>query len=109
MRKHYNRLGTFIAFIASAVVFLLALQQIFSMNSELIGSTDAWLLGIFSLLSVIFSFVMFFTKTVSAMVINILCILVAGVLAMFCGIYWILVGMIVSLIGCIIYRANRPN
>ena len=109
MKKHYNRLGIFIALIASAVSFILALQQIFSMSSELMGSTDAWLIGIFSLLSVIFSFAMFFTKTVSAMILNILCILVVGFLAMFCGQYWILVGMIVSLIGCIIYRASRPN
>jgi hypothetical protein len=109
MRKHYNRLGTFIAFIASALGFLLALQQVFSMDSELMGPTDAWLLGIFSLSSVIFSFAMFFTKTVSAMVVNILCILVAGFIAMICGIYWILIAMIVSLIGCIIYRASRPN
>lgn len=104
-----SKMGTTITLLFSAVAFILALFDIFSKNSVIQHSGYAWFLGLFTLLVVIFSVSMYSAKKGSPLVINILCSIIAGILAIIAGTYWILICMVISLIGCIMYKAAKAR
>ena len=104
-----SKMGTSIALIFGIVGFILALYYIFSVNSVVHHTGSAWFVGLFTLLAVIFSASMYGAKSSPSFILNLICIVVAGIIAICIGLWWILVCMVISLIGCIIYKAGKSN
>ncbi len=104
-----SKMGTSIALIFGIVGFILALYYIFSVNSGVTHSGGAWFVGLFTLLTIIFSASMYSAKNTTPFVLNLICIIIAGIIAIVMGLWWILVCMVISLIGCIIYKASKNN
>lgn len=97
--------GAGIALIFAIIGFILALYDIFSANSGVCYSSGAWFVGLFTLLAVIFSAFMFSSNNTSLPVLTIICVIIAGIIAIYLSLYWLLACMIISLIGCIIQMA----
>jgi hypothetical protein len=105
--KRRNKTGIIITLIFSSSAFILTLYAIFSVNSFAYHTTGGWLTAIFSLGSVLISLLMFKAKTGSATAVNVLLIILAGIMSFVTGLYWIFICLIISLIGCIVYKAGK--
>ncbi|MSP53052.1 MAG: hypothetical protein EXR81_02215 [Gammaproteobacteria bacterium] len=105
--KRRNTTGIIITLIFSMIAFLLALYAIFSPSSFAYHANDAWLIAIFSLGSILISLRMFKAKTGTVTAMNVLLIILAGIMALLMSLYWILICLIISLIGCIVYKAGK--
>ena len=107
--KSRSKLGTTIALLFSTIAFILALYDIFSNNSPIEHSACAWFIALFTLLAVIFSVSMYSAKKGASLVLTLLCSIIAGVLAIIVGTYWILICIVLTLIGCIMYKAAKAR
>jgi hypothetical protein len=101
-----SKMGISIALIFTIIAFILSVYDIFSSESGVTYSTGAWFTGFFTLIAVIFSISMYTAKSITPGVLNMLCIIIAGILTIFLGLYWILICLLVSLIGCIMHKAS---
>lgn len=97
--------GAGIALIFVIIGFILALYDIFSVNSGVAYSSGSWFVGLFTLLSVIFSAFMFSSNNTSLPVLTIICVIIAGIIGIYLSLYWLLACMVIGLIGCIIQMA----
>ena len=104
--ENRGKLGISLALILGIIGFILSLYYIFSTSSNVMHTGGAWFIGVFTLLTVIFSVSMYSAKNSTPVILNILCIIIAGIIAIVIGLWWILICMIISLIGCIIYKAK---
>jgi|GEM_PF-3317866 len=104
--ENRSKLGASIALILGIVGFILSLYYIFSAHSGVMHSGGAWFLGLFTLLTIIFSASLYSAKSAIPLMLNVICIIIAGIIAIVLGLWWILICMIISLIGCIIYKAK---
>lgn len=105
--KRRNKLGLIISLVFNLLAFALACYDIFSHNSGVTHATGAWFTGLLTLLAVVFTFGMLSAKSVTPGVLNILCIITAGIFTIFLGMYWILICLLISLIGCVMHKASR--
>jgi hypothetical protein len=97
--------GAGIALIFAIIGFILALYDIFSASSGIAYSSGAWFVGLFSLLAVVFSAFMFSSDNASLPVLTIISVIIAGVISIYLGLYYLLACMVLGLIGCIIQMA----
>jgi len=97
-----NQIGAGLALIFSIIGFIIALYDIFSIHSGVQGHAGAWWVGLFTLLSLIFSGAMFTTQHPSIPILAIICVIIAGLIAIYLASWWLLICMIIALIGCII-------
>ena len=102
-----NKTGIIITLTFSTIAFALALYAIFSPSSFTYHANGAWLTAIFSLGSMLISLRMFKAKTGTVTAMNVLLIILAGIMSLVMGLYWILMCLIISLIGCIVYKAGK--
>lgn len=107
--ENRNKLGTTIALVFSIVAFILTLHDLFSSQSPIQHSSFAWFIGFFTLLTIIFSVSLYSAKTGTPLVINVLSCIVAGILTIIVGSYWILICVVIVLIGCIMDKAARTK
>ena len=102
-----NKTGIMITLMFSSIAFVLTLYAIFSINSFAYHASAAGLTAILSLGSVLVSLLMFKAQTGTVSAVNVLLIILAGIMALVTGLYWIFICLIVSLIGCIVYKAGK--
>ena len=98
------KIGAGLALIFSIIGFIIALYDIFSMNSGVQGTAGAWWVGLFTLLSLIFSGAMFTTQHPSIPILAI-------ILCDYCWINWNIFNILV-VINLYDYRFNwlhNPN
>lgn len=105
--KRRNKTGIMITLIFSLIALLLALYAIFSPASFAYHTNDAWLIALFSFGSTLMGLKMLRSPTGMTTAFNILLIILASIMSLVMGLYWILFFLIVSLIGCIVYKAGR--
>ena len=97
-----NQIGAGLALIFSIIGFIIALYDIFSIHSGVHSTAGAWWVGLFTLLSLIFSGAMFTTQHPSIPILAIICVIIAGLIGIYLASWWLLICMIIALIGCII-------
>jgi hypothetical protein len=102
-----NKTGIVITLTFSTIAFILALYAIFSPSSFTYHANEAWLIGIFTLGSMLISLRMFKAKIGTITAMNVLLIILAGIMSLVLSLYWILICLIISLIGCIVYKAGK--
>lgn len=102
-----NKTGIIITLTFSLIALFLALYAIFSPTSFAYHTNGAWLIALFSLGSMLMGLKMLKSPTGMTTAFNILLIILAGIMSLVMGLYWILFCLIVSLIGCIVYKAGR--
>ena len=94
---------------ATVVSFLLALYDLFYVESGVSYTGQAWFISFFSLLAIIFTVTLFGRYRPTALILQVLSLIMAGIIAVFAGLYWILVCMIIAVIGSILFKANQVH
>lgn len=105
--KRRNKTGIIMTLTFSLIALLLALHAIFSPASFAYHTHGAWLIALFSLGSTLMGLKMLKSATGMSTAFNILLIILAGIMSLVMGLHWILFSLIISLIGCIVYKAGR--
>ena len=102
-----SKLGTTIALISQLVALTLSLFALLFATSPVQFTVSAWLMTVLTGMAVLCSLAMYAAKTSTAVVLNLVCTIIAGFFTIVLGKYWILLLLLISLIGCIIYRAGK--
>ena len=106
LNKRSKLANTFTLFFA-VIAFLLALYALFEVGSGITQTGEGWFLSLLTLLTVIFSVMQYTSRTHVPFVLNIVTTIIAGLLAVFAGLYWILICTVLCLIGMILFKASK--
>jgi hypothetical protein len=104
-----NKFGTLLAVIFTSISFILCMFYIFAKDSAYMHLTSSWFASLFSLLGLIFTLSLFRANRPAPLMLAVICIVLSGLFAIAMGVYWVLICLVISLIGCILYRASLPN
>jgi hypothetical protein len=91
----------------ATIAFLLALYALFDVGSGITETGEGWFLSLLTLLIIVFSVMQYQARTHVTFVLNIVATIIAGLLAIFAGLYWILVCTVLCLIGMILLKASK--
>lgn len=101
----HNLAGATIALVFSSLAFLIGSYELFSSASVISHTVMAWIMASISLFAIFCSAYMYYSKHPFFPMMNIVCALVVGILAITTGVHYLLACMIITLIGCIIQLA----
>jgi hypothetical protein len=105
--KYHSIIGRLIIFLFTLLGLVLSLFALFSKQSLLAHSDGAWLTTLFIGLAFVTGLFICKTKTGTAVVLTLVFSIIAGTISVFMGMYWVLICMILTLIGCIFEKAKQ--
>ncbi len=105
MLSRRSKLANALTLCFAILGFSLALYDIFFVESGVSYTGEAWFIGSFSLLAITFTVMLFGRHRSTPLVLQVLSLIVTAIMAVFAGLYWILVCMMICLIGSILFKA----